>query len=99
MGGLNEPASNNGQLKVEQLLENLELYEETHSEQFGPVKVYKQATKPFKYIMLYIENGIDDRTTVMKMQEKLKWYKSLRSHPNIVEIEGVRMLESTTEDM
>lgn len=49
--------------------------------------------------MLYTENGIDDRTTMMKMEEKLKWYKSLKPHPHIVDIEGLRLVQSTSDYM
>ena len=41
--------------------------------------------------MLYTENGIDDRQTFQKMQEKLAWYRGLKSHQHIVEIESIKL--------
>ena len=38
------------------------------TEQFGPIKILKQTEKPFRYIMLYTENGIDDTLTLRKFQ-------------------------------
>ena len=64
------------------------------SEHFGPIKIFKQTEKPFRYIMLYSENGIDDPSSYRKFQQKLRWYQSLRSHPHIVDIEVIRLLQS-----
>ena len=59
------------ELTGDKLINSLEPYEDKMTDQFGPIKILKQnqnqSHKPYKYFMLYTENGIDDRTTMQRM--------------------------------
>lgn len=60
------------ELTGDNLINSLEPYDEKVTEEFGPIKILRQAQtqsqKPFKYYMLYTENGIEDRTTLQRME-------------------------------
>ena len=69
-------------------------YEQLMTEQFGPITIFRQDKKPYRYYLRHRETAIEDAKTYQRLKAKEQWYKQLPEHKNMVGLELVSLRKS-----